>query len=47
MILSGVIAEQEPQLLAALSEHGLAVARRLQQGDWIAACTDSLSPPNN
>jgi ribosomal protein L11 methyltransferase len=47
MILSGVIAEQEPQLLVALSEHGLALAGRLQQGDWIAACTDSLSPPNN
>ncbi len=36
MILAGVIAEQEPQLAEALARHGLSVARKLEQGDWVA-----------
>jgi ribosomal protein L11 methyltransferase len=36
MLFAGVIADQEPQLQAALAEQKLAAERKLQQGDWVA-----------
>ena len=36
LVFAGVIADQEPQLRAALAEQRLAVAQRFQQGDWVA-----------
>jgi ribosomal protein L11 methyltransferase len=36
MILAGIIEEREPDVVAALSERGLAVAHRLVEGDWVA-----------
>ncbi len=41
MILAGVIAEQEPQLVESLARHGLAAARKLEQGDWVAFIVES------
>lgn len=36
MLLAGIIEEREPELTAFLAEQGLAVRRRLVQGDWVA-----------
>jgi len=36
MILAGIIEEREPDVRAALAEHGLAVVRRLGMGDWVS-----------
>jgi ribosomal protein L11 methyltransferase len=36
MILAGIIEEREPEVVAALDERGLAVERRLTEGDWVA-----------
>ena len=36
MILAGIIAQREPDLVASLAGHGLTVTRRLSQGDWLA-----------
>ncbi|MCX6032392.1 MAG: 50S ribosomal protein L11 methyltransferase [Chloroflexi bacterium] len=36
MILAGIIEEREPEVVAALAERGLAVAKRLVEGDWVA-----------
>lgn len=36
MILAGIIEEREPDVRAALARHGLIVAARLTQGDWIS-----------
>jgi ribosomal protein L11 methyltransferase len=36
MILAGIIEEREPEVRAALAEHGLSVVRRLGMGDWVS-----------
>ncbi len=36
MIFAGIIEEREPEVRAALAEHGLTVVDRLGQGDWVA-----------
>jgi ribosomal protein L11 methyltransferase len=36
LILSGILTEQETEVLASLQEVGLNVENRLQQGDWVA-----------
>jgi ribosomal protein L11 methyltransferase len=36
MILAGIIEEREADLRAQLARHGLTVARRLAQGDWVS-----------
>ena len=36
MILAGIIEEREPEVRAALAEHGLTVVRRLGKGDWVS-----------
>jgi ribosomal protein L11 methyltransferase len=36
MILAGIINEREADLREQLARHGLAVARRLSQGDWVS-----------
>ena len=36
MILAGIIEEREPDVRAALAEHGLAVVERRSEGDWVA-----------
>ena len=36
MILAGIIEEREPEVRAALTEHGLTVVRRLGMGDWVS-----------
>ncbi|MCX7706452.1 MAG: 50S ribosomal protein L11 methyltransferase, partial [Anaerolineae bacterium] len=35
MILAGIIEEREPDVRAALAQHGLTVRQRLLQGDWV------------
>ncbi|HUF36945.1 MAG TPA: 50S ribosomal protein L11 methyltransferase [Anaerolineales bacterium] len=39
LILSGILAEREPEMLVALEKHGLTVENRRQDGDWIAYLT--------
>jgi ribosomal protein L11 methyltransferase len=36
LILSGIIAEQEPELLTALTQHRLSIVERHVDGDWVA-----------
>jgi ribosomal protein L11 methyltransferase len=36
LILSGIIAEQEPELLTALTQHRLSIVERYVDGDWVA-----------
>ena len=47
LVLSGILAEQSPEVEAALSRHGLNLLERCQSGDWVALaaqCTGSISP---
>jgi ribosomal protein L11 methyltransferase len=41
MILAGIIEEREPEVRAALAEHGLAVVRRLGMGDWVSLVVEA------
>jgi ribosomal protein L11 methyltransferase len=41
MILAGIIEEREPEVRAALVEHGLAVIRRLGLGDWVSLVAEA------
>jgi ribosomal protein L11 methyltransferase len=41
MILAGIIEEREPEVRAALAEHGLTVARRLVMGDWVSLVAEA------
>jgi ribosomal protein L11 methylase PrmA len=40
MIFAGIIEEREPEVRAALVEHGLSVIRRLGMGDWVSLVTE-------
>jgi ribosomal protein L11 methyltransferase len=40
MILAGIIEEREPEVRAALAEHGLVVALRLGMGDWVSVVVE-------
>lgn len=42
LILSGILAEREPEMLAALEKHRLSIHRRSQMGDWVALRTMRL-----
>jgi ribosomal protein L11 methyltransferase len=47
LVLSGILAEQSPEVEAALNRHGLNLLERRQSGDWVALaaqCTGSISP---
>jgi ribosomal protein L11 methyltransferase len=41
MILAGIIEAREPEVRAALAEHGLAVVRRLDMGDWVSLVVEA------
>jgi ribosomal protein L11 methyltransferase len=41
MILAGIIEEREPEVRAALVEHGLAVIQRLGLGDWVSLVAEA------
>lgn len=41
LILAGIIAEREADVTTALAEHGLAVTRRLVEGDWVALVAEA------
>ena len=41
MIFAGIIEEREPDVRAALAEHGLAVVRRLGMGDWVSLVAEA------
>ena len=41
MILAGIIEDREPEVRAALAEHGLSVARRLGMGDWVSLVVET------
>jgi ribosomal protein L11 methyltransferase len=36
LVLSGILAEQSPEVEAALARHGLTLLERRQSGDWVA-----------
>jgi ribosomal protein L11 methyltransferase len=42
MILAGIIEEREPEVRAALAEHGLTVVRRLGMGDWVSLVAEAV-----
>ncbi len=44
LILAGIIEEREPDVRAALVRHGLAVHRRLLQGDWVGLVVAQDAP---
>lgn len=41
MIFAGIIEEREPEVRAALAEHGLKVVRRLGSGDWVSLVAEA------
>ncbi len=41
MIFAGIIEEREPEVRAALAEHGLTVIRRLGMGDWVSLVAEA------
>jgi ribosomal protein L11 methyltransferase len=41
MILAGIIEEREPEVRAALAEHGLVVVHRLGIGDWVSLVAEA------
>ena len=41
LVLSGILAEQSPEVEAALQKHGLHLVERLQSGDWVALAAAS------
>ncbi len=41
MILAGIIEEREPEVRAALADHGLSVVRRLGMGDWVSLVAEA------
>jgi ribosomal protein L11 methyltransferase len=41
MIFAGIIEEREPEVRAALAEHGLSVIRRLGMGDWVSLVAEA------
>ena len=46
LVLSGILAEQSPEVEQALSRHGMTLLERRQSGDWVALAaqeTDSFS----
>jgi ribosomal protein L11 methyltransferase len=47
LVLSGILAEQSPEVEAALAQHGLKLLERRQSGDWVALAAQkrrSFSP---
>jgi ribosomal protein L11 methylase PrmA len=36
LLLSGILEEQEPEMLATIHKHALAVSVRIQMDDWVA-----------
>jgi ribosomal protein L11 methyltransferase len=43
MIFAGIIQEREPEVRAALAEHGLHVTRRLADSDWVALVAEAIA----
>lgn len=41
MIFAGIIEAREPEVRAALAEHGLTVVRRLGMGDWVSLVAEA------
>jgi ribosomal protein L11 methyltransferase len=44
LILAGIIAEREPEMLDTLARHGLALSRRLAEGDWVGLVCTRATP---
>jgi ribosomal protein L11 methyltransferase len=42
LVLSGILAEQSPEVEAALAHHGLKLLERRQSGDWVALAAQKM-----